>query len=58
VLLATAVFSFSVFNFRKQRKMNVVQAMQDYISKMLANIPGMKVLVLDKETVWFADDEQ
>jgi len=30
--------------------MNVVQAVQDYITKMITNIPGMKVLLLDKET--------
>jgi hypothetical protein len=30
--------------------MNVIQAIQDYITKMITNIPGMKVLLLDKET--------
>eukprot|EP01118_Nematostelium_gracile_P017013 TRINITY_DN7149_c0_g1_i2.p1 TRINITY_DN7149_c0_g1~~TRINITY_DN7149_c0_g1_i2.p1 ORF type:complete len:395 (-),score=104.61 TRINITY_DN7149_c0_g1_i2:24-1208(-) len=30
--------------------MNVIQAVQDYITKMITNIPGMKVLLLDKET--------
>eukprot|EP01116_Phalansterium_solitarium_P000020 TRINITY_DN10010_c0_g1_i1.p1 TRINITY_DN10010_c0_g1~~TRINITY_DN10010_c0_g1_i1.p1 ORF type:complete len:557 (-),score=183.72 TRINITY_DN10010_c0_g1_i1:46-1716(-) len=30
--------------------MNVVQAIQDYVTKMISNIPGMKVLLLDKET--------
>jgi len=31
--------------------MNCVQAIQDYINKMVSNIPGMKVLLLDKETM-------
>eukprot|EP00027_Filamoeba_sp_ATCC50430_P014952 CAMPEP_0168571970 /NCGR_PEP_ID=MMETSP0413-20121227/17664_1 /TAXON_ID=136452 /ORGANISM="Filamoeba nolandi, Strain NC-AS-23-1" /LENGTH=552 /DNA_ID=CAMNT_0008604947 /DNA_START=41 /DNA_END=1696 /DNA_ORIENTATION=+ len=30
--------------------MNIVQAIQDYVNKLLSNIPGMKVLLLDKET--------
>eukprot|EP01101_Sappina_pedata_P012209 TRINITY_DN8349_c0_g1_i1.p1 TRINITY_DN8349_c0_g1~~TRINITY_DN8349_c0_g1_i1.p1 ORF type:complete len:576 (-),score=250.29 TRINITY_DN8349_c0_g1_i1:33-1727(-) len=30
--------------------MNIVQSSQDYINKMLSNIPGMKVIVLDRET--------
>jgi len=32
-------------------KMNVIQAVQDYITKMITNIQGMKVLLLDKDTV-------
>jgi hypothetical protein len=31
--------------------MDVIQAIQDYITKMIANIPGMKVFLLDEETV-------
>ncbi|PRP79920.1 hypothetical protein PROFUN_12409 [Planoprotostelium fungivorum] len=31
--------------------MDVIQAVQDYITKMLSNIPGMKVFLLDKETM-------
>jgi len=31
--------------------MNVIQAIQDYINKMLSNIQGMKVLLMDKETI-------
>jgi len=31
--------------------MNVVVAIQDYVLKMLSSTPGMKVLLLDKETV-------
>ncbi|KAL6067570.1 vacuolar protein sorting-associated protein 45 [Balamuthia mandrillaris] len=30
--------------------MNVVQAIQDYITKMVESVSGMKVLVMDKET--------
>lgn len=30
--------------------MNVITAVQDYVNKMLSLIPGMKVIVLDKET--------
>jgi len=30
--------------------MNAIQAIQDYITKMISNIPGSKVLLLDKET--------
>jgi len=31
--------------------MNVIQAVQDYIMKMLSNIQGMKVLLMDSETI-------
>jgi len=31
-------------------KMNVIQAIQDYITKMVSSAPGMKCLLLDKET--------
>jgi hypothetical protein len=31
--------------------MNVIQAVQDYVSKMVESVPGMKVLIMDKETV-------
>lgn len=31
--------------------MNTIQAIQDYITRMLTNISGMKALLLDKETV-------
>jgi len=30
--------------------MNVIQAVQDYVSKMVESVPGMKVLIMDKET--------
>jgi len=30
--------------------MDVIQAIQDYVSKMVSNISGLKVLLLDKET--------
>jgi hypothetical protein len=33
--------------------MNVVQAIQFYINNMVSNIQGMKVFLLDKETVIF-----
>jgi len=31
--------------------MDVIQAIQDYITKMISNIPGMKVFLLDDETM-------
>jgi len=31
--------------------MNIIQAAQDYVSKMIGDVPGMKVLIVDKETV-------
>jgi hypothetical protein len=32
--------------------MNVVKAIRDYITKMVRAAPGMKVLLMDQETVW------
>jgi len=31
--------------------MDVIQAIQDYITKMVESVAGMKVLIMDKETV-------
>lgn len=31
--------------------LSLVKATQDYVTKMISNIGGMKVLLLDKETV-------
>jgi len=31
--------------------MNVVKANQDYVNKMIGDVTGMKVLLLDKDTV-------
>lgn len=32
-------------------RLNVIKANQDYINKMISEVTGMKVLLLDKETV-------
>lgn len=31
--------------------MDVIQAVKDYVQKMLSGIPGLKVLLMDKWTV-------
>ena len=33
--------------------MNVVRANQEYVNKMIGDVSGMKVLLLDKDTVSF-----
>ncbi len=36
----------------QKERMNVIQAIQFYINNMVSNIQGMKVFLLDKETVF------
>lgn len=34
----------------QDKQMNVIQAIQDYITKMIGTVPGMKVFLMDKDT--------
>jgi hypothetical protein len=35
------------------KEMNVINAIRDYVYKIIESVPGMKVLMLDHETVIF-----
>lgn len=40
------------------RTMNVVKAVREYVTKMVADVSGMKVLLLDSETVMIKGQEE
>ena len=44
---------FIAFTGARQTKMDVLKAVQTYVTKMITEVSGMKVLLLDSHTVRF-----